>query len=72
MNLSLIMKLLHVLTSFWFISGVVARDFTFWRAARVTNVQAAYTLLQMSEFFERSAVIPGGLIVLLFGLMTAC
>ena len=71
MNLSLIMKLLHVLTSFWFISGVVARDFTFWRAARVTNVQAAYTLLQMSEFFERSAVIPGGLIVLLFGLMTA-
>jgi len=71
MTLSLIMKLMHVLAAFWFMSGVVARDITFWRAARVTNVHAVYTLLQVSEFFERSAVIPGGLIVLLFGLITA-
>ena len=71
MNLSLVMKLLHIVSAFWFISGVVARDFSFWRAARATSAQAAYALLQMSEVFERSAVIPGGLIVLFFGLMTA-
>jgi hypothetical protein len=32
MNLYLMMKLLHVLTAFWFISGIVERDFTFWQA----------------------------------------
>lgn len=71
MDLSLIMKLLHVLSAFWFISGVIARNLTYWRATRATNVQVAHSLLQVSEFFERRAVIPGGSIVLLFGLLTA-
>ena len=70
MNLGLAMKLLHVLASFWFISGVVARDFTFWRAARVSTVEEVRTLLQVSDFFEQWAVIRGGLLVLIFGLMT--
>jgi uncharacterized membrane protein len=65
------MKLLHVLASFWFISGVVARDFTFWRAARVSRVQEVQTLLQVSDFFEQWAVIRGGFPVLIFGLLTA-
>jgi uncharacterized membrane protein len=71
MNISLVMKLVHVLTAFWFIGGIVARDVAFWRAARGTNVQAITSLLEMSDFFERSAVIPGGMIVILFGLITA-
>jgi uncharacterized membrane protein len=71
MNLSLSMKLLHILTAFWFFSGIVARDISYWRAARATNIQAVFSLLQFSDFFERSAVIPGGMIVLLFGLITA-
>jgi len=71
MNLSAIMKPMHVLAAFWFISGVVARDFSFWRAARSTDVRAVYALLHLSEFFERSAVISGGAVVLVFGLVTA-
>jgi len=69
MNLYLIMKLLHVLTAFWFISGIVGRDFAFWQAGRATNVQAVHALLQISDFFERYAVIPVSMAVFLFGLI---
>jgi uncharacterized membrane protein len=69
MNLYLIMKLLHVLTAFWFISDIVGRDFAFWQAGRATNVQAVHALLQISDFFERYAVIPVSMAVFLFGLI---
>lgn len=69
MNLYLIMKLLHVLAAFWFMSGLVGRDFAFWRAGRVKDVRAAHALLQISDFFERYAVIPVSVAVLLFGLI---
>jgi len=63
------MKLLHVLAAFWFISGVIGRDFAFWQAGKATNVQAVHALLQVSEFFERYAVIPLGSVILVFGLI---
>jgi uncharacterized membrane protein len=69
MNLYALMKLLHVLTAFWFISGVIGRDFAFWRAGKATNVQAVQALLQISDFFERYAVIPVSMAVFLFGLI---
>jgi uncharacterized membrane protein len=69
MNFYLLMKLLHVLAAFWFLSGLVGRDFTFWRAGKATNVQAVQALLQISEFFERYAVIPVSMAVILFGLI---
>ena len=69
MSLYLLMKLLHVLAAFWMISGVIGRDLTYWRAGKVTDVQAAHALLQVSEFFERYAVIPVSVAVMLFGLL---
>ena len=69
MNLYLLMKLLHVLAAFWFISGLVGRDFAFWQAGRVKDVHAMHALLQVSDFFERFAVIPVSVAVLLFGLI---
>ena len=68
MNLYTLMKLLHVLAAFWFISGVIGRDFSFWRAGKATNVQAVQALL-ISDFFERYAVIPVSMAVFLFGLI---
>src|SRR5690349_23073221 len=65
----LFMKLLHVLAAFWFIGGVIGRDFAFWQAGRATNVQAVQALLQISDFFERYAVIPVSMVVFLFGLI---
>jgi len=69
MNLYSLMKLLHVLAAFWFIGGVIGRDFAFWQAGRATNVQAVQALLQISDFFERYAIIPVSMVVFLFGLI---
>jgi len=70
MTLGVLMKLLHILAAFWFISGLIARDYTFWRAAKVSTVQGIQSLLQVSEFFEQWAVIRGAFLVLVFGLLT--
>ena len=69
MNLYSLIKLLHVLAAFWFIGGVIGRDFAFWQAGRATNVQAVQALLQISDFFERYAIIPVSMVVFLFGLI---
>jgi uncharacterized membrane protein len=69
MNLYLFMKLMHVLAAFWMVSGVVGRDFAFWQAGRAKNVQEVHALLRVSEFFERYAVIPVSVGVLLFGII---
>jgi uncharacterized membrane protein len=69
MNLYLFMKLLHILASFWLISGVVGRGLTFWQARKAKDVQAVHALLQISDSFERYAVIPVSMAVLLFGLI---
>lgn len=69
MSLYLLMKLLHVLAAFWLIAGVVGRDFAFWQAGRANHVQAVRALLQISDFFERWAVVPVSVLVLIFGLI---
>ena len=69
MNLYVIVKLLHVLAAFWLVSGVVGRDFAFWRAGRAKDVRAVSALLQLSDFFERYAVIPVSMAVFFFGLI---
>jgi uncharacterized membrane protein len=69
MTLYTFMKLLHVLASFWLISGVVGRGLAFWQAGRTKDIHAVHALLQISEFFERYAVIPVSVAVLIFGLI---
>lgn len=71
MTLVAFMKLLHVLTGFWFISGLVGRDVTYWQAAKAADPHAVNSLLKVSDFFERWAVISGSVAVLAFGLLTA-
>jgi len=69
MSIYLLMKLLHILAAFWMIAGVIGRDFTFWQAGRSNHVYAIRALLQVSDFFERWAVIPVSVLVLVFGLV---
>lgn len=71
MDLGLLMKLGHVVASFWFMAGVIGRDYTFWRAGRVDSVLEVRGLLHASEFFERMGVILGGLFLGIFGLLVA-
>jgi uncharacterized membrane protein len=65
------MKLLHVLTAMWFISGIIGRGLTLWQAERETNIKTVVALVRLSGYFERLMVIPGSLVVLIFGLLTA-
>ncbi len=71
MTISLVLKLFHILTAFWMIAGTIGRGVTFQQAARAANVYAMSSLLQASDFFERSMVIPGSMAVFLLGLGTA-
>ena len=69
MSLYLLTKLMHVLAAFCMISGVVGRGLAFWQAGKAKDVKAIHALLQVSEFFERYAVIPVSVAVLAFGLI---
>jgi uncharacterized membrane protein len=67
----LFMKFLHVVTAFWFISGLVGRTVTMWQASSTTDMHMVTTLVRLAGYFERLMVIPGSLAVLGFGLVTA-
>src|SRR5262245_63196520 len=65
------MRLLHILSSFWLISGLLGRWVAYAQATRATDLQIVGTLLRFSDRFERLMVIPGSQAVLLLGLLTA-
>ena len=67
----LIFRLLHILTAFWLIAGLVGRNLTFWQAGGAVEVGVATALLRASEIFERLMVRPGSSAVLALGLITA-
>jgi uncharacterized membrane protein len=71
MSLAVFMKLLHVLTAFWLVSGLVGRGLTLAQAERTPDIPRMRSLLTLSGLFERFMVIPASLAVLLFGLLTA-
>jgi hypothetical protein len=67
----LIMRLVHILMSIWFISGLLGRWLAYAQAQRATDVHTADALLRLSDRFERWMVVPGSQAVLAFGLLTA-
>ncbi|HEY3228748.1 MAG TPA: DUF2269 family protein [Roseiflexaceae bacterium] len=67
----LIMRMLHILCSIWFISGLLGRWLAYAQARRAADIQTAGALLRLSDRFERLMAIPGSQAVLLFGLLTA-
>ncbi len=71
MDLPIIIVLLHVLSAFWFVGGLVGRTVT-WRHARAATVASTtLALLNASEDFDRLMVIPGSMMVLILGLGAA-
>jgi hypothetical protein len=67
----LIFRLLHILAAFWFIAGLLGRWAAFAQARRAGDIGPASTLLRLSELFEGTMVIPGSMVVLALGLLTA-
>jgi hypothetical protein len=67
----LIIRLLHILTSIWFMSGLLGRWLAYAQAQRATHIHTADTSLRLSDRFDRWMVVPGSQAVLAFGLLTA-
>jgi uncharacterized membrane protein len=65
------MKLLHVVTAFWFIGGFIGRSTTMNYARRATDIKTVASLAQLGHIFDKWMVIPGSMAVLGFGLITA-
>jgi uncharacterized membrane protein len=67
----LIMRFLHILSAFWLIAGLLGRWVAFAQARRAGDILTATALVRLSERFEQLMVIPGSLVVLVFGLLAA-
>lgn len=65
------MKLLHIVTAFWFIGGFIGREITMNYARRTTDIKMVASLAQLGHIFDKWMVIPGSLVVFGFGLITA-
>lgn len=70
MDWALLLKLVHVLVAFGFITGLLGRWILLANAAKAEEVEDAYRLSQAAAPFER-LVIMGSNLVLAAGLLTA-
>ena len=61
----------HVLSVFWLVAGIVGRDACWWHAARAADLAALRQIATLASFFDRRAVQPATLVVLLTGLAAA-
>ncbi len=66
-----LLVVLHVLTAFLLVGGIIGRNIVLWQAAKATDVRAAGTLVGVTGLFERFMVIPGSFVLLVFGLLAA-
>jgi hypothetical protein len=71
MNGVLWLNVLHVGTAMLFVAGLIGRSASFGRAAQAQDIHSAASLLRLSEWFERTLVIPAYFGVLVSGLLTA-
>lgn len=71
MSLTLVLKLVHVLAAFWFVGGIIGRTVTQQTAARSGDVKTVQLLMRLNEIFDKRMVIPGSMLVLIAGIVTA-
>ena len=63
-------KLLHVLTAFGLVAGLIGRTVTMARAEKSRDIGIAKALVETAGRFEKLMVIPGSMAVLVLGLLT--
>lgn len=69
--IGLVAVLLHVLSVFWLVAGIVGRDACWGHAARASDLPALKTIAALASFFDRRAVQPSTFVVLITGLAAA-
>lgn len=70
MSLVDVVQLLHVLSAFWFVTGLIGRDVVLGQARNADDVERVASLVATAGPFERLMVIPGSFAVLVFGILT--
>jgi uncharacterized membrane protein len=71
MTLALLMEVLHVLSVFWFVGGLLGRAVAQAQARRSRDIREVDAFLAIASHFERAIVRPGSLVLLAGGLVTA-
>jgi uncharacterized membrane protein len=71
MNDYLILKYLHELAAFWFVSGILGRQLVRHLARQSGDVHRFAGLTQVAGRFESLMVIPGNLLVIILGVVLA-
>jgi len=67
----LFFKLLHILTAFWFVTGILGRQLTRAQARKSDDLAGFITLTTLAGRFESLMVIPGNLAVMVVGVIVA-
>ena len=70
MDLTDLLQLLHVISGFVLVAGIVGRNVLLSRARRSDDISTIQHLVDAAAPFERFMVIPGSFVVLLFGILT--
>ena len=65
--IGLVAVVLHVLSVFWLVAGIVGRDACWWHAARAADLPALRTIAALARAFDRT-VRPATFVVLITGL----
>ena len=71
MTLALFLKFLHIMASFWLITGILGRHVALSKAEQSKDIRTTCTLLPVASVFENGMVRPSSTAVLLAGLATA-
>lgn len=71
MNSYLFLKYIHELAAFWFIAGIIGRQLSRYLAGHSKEVGQFAILTQAAGRFESLMVIPGNLLVIIFGVLLA-
>ncbi len=69
MSLYLLFRFLHILSAVMLVGGVIARQLTRSYAARAESPQAIAQAFRAADPIERFMVIPGSMLVLIFGVV---
>jgi uncharacterized membrane protein len=65
------LKLLHIVSSFLMVTGLVARGVSFRRAGLAKDFASTHALLSLSAWFDKKLVVPWSMVLLLSGLAAA-
>ena len=71
MTFALVVEVIHVLSVFWFISGLAGRAVAQAQARRSQDIRDVGAFLAVASRFEMTMVRPGSLLLLAGGLVTA-